>query len=122
MQVVFGINPNPIHLVICELDFVGLSPAVAHVLARSEHSYSVSLLHTGWPLCAGKDEICMHVKVDYTCRLWEPGPLRSPFSVWAPNQRLLLLLLLSGSYFKHILQLNWLRIPLLPKKNQRLNS
>lgn len=70
---------------------------------------------TDRPLCAGTDEICMHVRLDYTRRLWEPGPLRSPLHRSGPAKPQALL---SISDFKHISQLNWLR----NTQNQRLNS
>lgn len=69
---------------------------MAYVLAETTHTYSLPSgsrphpgpnLCTDRPLCAGTDEICMHVRLDYTCRLWEPGPLQPPFTVWAPKNR-----------------------------------
>lgn len=72
-----------------------LRPIMAYAVAQRTHTHSFSslpaspslpfppsLLHTDWPLCAGTDEICMHVRLDYTYRLWEPGPLWSPLTVW----------------------------------------
>lgn len=80
-----------------------------------------SLPHTDRPLCAGTDEICMHVRLDYTCRLWEPGPLWSPSTV-SPHppcqKKNEAQALLSISSFKQISQLNWLR----NTQNRRLNS
>ena len=64
-------------------------PIVAYALAPRTHTYSFSSSpflppsHTDRPLCAGTDEICMRVRLDYTCRLWEPGPLWSLFTVRA---------------------------------------
>lgn len=53
-----------------------------HMLRHSGHTLTAfprlsaspsSLLRTDRPLCEGTDEICMHVRLDYTCRLWEPA-------------------------------------------------
>lgn len=52
--------------------------------------FSLLLLLTDCPLCAGTDEICMHLRLDYTHRLWEPGPLWSSFTLWAWNCRIFL--------------------------------
>lgn len=88
-----NINPDKRLLLVCIPWCVcALSPKTYHgicfgtvdtLLQLFLSRFPSSLLHTDRPLCAGTDEICMHVRLDYTCRLWEPGPLWSPFTVWA---------------------------------------
>lgn len=64
-------------------DYQGIS-GTQRTSTRST-SLSSQATNTDKSLCVGTDEICMHVRLDYTPRLWEPGPLGSWFPSISPR-------------------------------------